>query len=556
MAMTTSSSKSVKAQPDCREVFTFKNPAGGAFLQIKFPWRVNVKTLSSVQQKSSVPMKIIFTALLLVSVLALRAAETNAPVAAKEINALAKIPDASHAPVRVTNTVAIAGERVTYVAETGMLPLLKADGTSRASIFYVAYTRTDGKADAKRPVTFCFNGGPGSASVWLHLGALGPRRVKMNEDGSLPAPPFALVDNEFSLLNASDLVFIDPVATGFSRPAKDEKTDQFFGDSGDLESVGEFMRLWTTRHDRWLAPKFVCGESYGVFRAAGLADHLRGRYGMYLNGLILVSGVLDFGTISGGTGNDLPYPLILPAYTAAAHFHKKLSADLQADLAKALSEAREFAKGEFSSALQQGAALPPAAREKIVTELVRLTGLKAAIFEDNNLRVDPSVFRKQLLHDDGLILGAYDARLTGRDGDAAAQGAGFDPAAAAVTGPFSAAMNSYVRSELKFEDDLPYELIAGVQPWNYGVRNNFANASDRLAAVMNQNPYLKILVLGGRCDLVCPIDTMRHSLGHMPLADAYQKNITFAEFEAGHMMYINRPDLEKLQEVVGKFVRP
>ena len=501
-------------------------------------------------------MKIFFCLLLCTAALPLRAADTNAPAAAKETNVFAKIPDASHAPVSVTNTVTIAGERVTYIAETGMLPLLKPDGSSRASVFYIAYTRTDGKAGAKRAVTFSFNGGPGSASVWLHLGALGPRRVKMNEDGSLPAPPFALADNEFSILNASDLVFIDPVATGFSRAAKDEKADQFFGDSADLDSVGEFIRLWTTRHDRWLSPKFLCGESYGVFRAAGLADHLRGRYGMYLNGLILVSGVLDFGTISGGTGNDLPYPLILPAYTAAAHFHKKLPSDLQADLTKALAEARDFARGAFTSALQQGASLPADERKKIAAELMRLTGLKPSVIEDNNLRVDPSVFRKQLLHDDGLILGAYDARLTGRDGDAAAQGTGFDPASAAVMGPFSAAMNSYVRSELKFEDDLPYELIAGVQPWNYGARNNFANASDRLASVMNQNPYLKILVLGGRCDLVCPIDTMRHSVDHMELAEAYRKNVVFAEFDAGHMMYINLPDLKKMQEVIRNFIGP
>ena len=513
-------------------------------------------------------MKKIAALLLLAAALPLRAADTNAPAAAPEKSALAQIPDASHAPVRVTNTVTIAGERVTYVAETGMLPLLKADGTSRASVFYVAYTRVDEKSEIgnrksemvavrkDRPVTFSFNGGPGSASVWLHLGALGPRRVKMNEDGSMPAPPFALADNEFSILNASDLVFIDPVATGFSRATKDEKPDAFFGDEADLDSVGEFIRLWTTRHDRWLAPKFVCGESYGVFRAAGLAEHLRGRYGMYLNGLILVSGVLDFGTISGGTGNDLPYELILPAYTAAAQFHKKLPADLQADLAQALAEARAFAKGEFSAALLQGASLPADERKKVMAELARLTGLKTSVIEDNNLRVDPAVFRKQLLHDDGLILGAYDARLTGRDGDAAAPGAGFDPASAAVMGPFAAAMNSYVRSELKFEDDLPYELIAGVQPWNYGVRNNFANASDRLASVMNQEPHLKILVLGGRCDLVCPIDTMRHSVDHLGLADDYRKNVSFAEFAAGHMMYINLPDLKKMQAELEKFVRP
>jgi len=480
-------------------------------------------------------------------------ANTNAPASKYE---LATIPDASFRPVVTTNSVTIGGEKVTYAAETGMLPVLKADGTSRASVFYVAYSRQNLDDTATRPVMFCFNGGPGSASVWLHLGALGPRRAKMNPDGSQPAPPFALADNEYSILNASDLVFIDPVATGFSRAAKDEKPADFFGDSADLDSVGEFIRLWTTRHDRWLSPKYVCGESYGVFRAAGLADHLRGRYGMYLSGLVLVSGVLDFATISPDTGNDLPYPLYLPAYTAAAHFHKKLPADLQSDLDKALAESRKFARGEYISALHAGAQLPEPERKKVVAELSRLTGLDSRTIEDNRLRIDPGVFRKQLLHDQGLILGAYDARLTGRDGDPAATGPAFDPSSTAVMGPFSAAMNFYVRGELKFEDDLPYELLAGVQPWNYGSRNNYPDASDRLASVMNQNPYLKILVCGGRCDLVCPIDTVRHSIEHMPVADDYRKNISFAEFDAGHMMYINQPDRQKLQKVLEQFLKP
>ncbi len=509
-------------------------------------------------------MKSLLTLALFAVALPLLAADTNAPVAPTNNFTAAKIPDAAHAPVRVTNSVMIAGVRVDYTAETGMLPILKADGASRASVFYVAYTRLE-KAEGeesgkrkqeKRPVTFCFNGGPGSASLWLHLGALGPRRVVMNADGSQPPPPSALTDNEYSILDASDLVFIDPVATGFSRAAKDEKADQFFGVDADLDCVGEFIRLWTTRHERWLSPKFLCGESYGVFRAAGLADHLRGRYGMYLNGLILVSGVLDFTTIYNVPGNDLPYPLILPAYTAAAHFHKKLPPDLQADLTKALAEAREFARGGYTTALRQGAALPAEEKQKVVAKLCRLTGLTAEVIRDNNLRIDESVFRKQLLHSEGLILGAYDARLTGRDGDAAAQGAGFDPSSAAVMGPFSAAMNSYVRSELKFEDDLPYELIAGVQPWNYGAKNTYANASERLASVMNQNPYLKILVVGGRCDLVCPVDTMRQSLDHMALAPELRKNISYAEFDAGHMMYINLPDLKKWQTTIEGWVKP
>ena len=480
-------------------------------------------------------------------------AETNST--APKIDA-ATIPDATHKPVFTTNTVTIAGQRVTYVAETGMLPVLKDDGSTRASVFYVAYTRVGETNKSSRPITFCFNGGPGSSSVWLHLGALGPRRVKMNDDGTLPKPPFGLVDNEYSILDNSDLVFIDPVATGFSRAAKDEKADTFFGDEGDLDSVGEFIRLWTTRHDRWLSPKFLCGESYGVFRAAGLADHLSSRYGMYLNGMILVSGVLDFATILNYAGNDVPYPLYLPAYTAAAHFHKKLPPDLQNDLTKALAESRAFAKGEYASALQKGDSLSAAEHKKIAAELVRITGLKPQVIEDNDLRVDEGSFRKQLLHDEGLILGAYDSRITGRDDDPASPYPDFDPSDAAVLGPFSAAVNSYVRGELKFEDDLPYEIIGNVQPWNYGAKNNYASSGQKLASTMNQNPYMKILVLGGRCDLVCPIDTVHYALDHMALDPNYRTNITYAEFDAGHMMYINLPDLKKMHTDVENFLKP
>ncbi len=501
----------------------------------------------------------LFLAISIVHVRAADAQKTNSPSAdtnAPAKNEAATIPDATHKPVFTTNTVTIAGQRVTYVAETGMLPILKNDGTTRASVFYIAYTRIGESDKSARPVTFCFNGGPGSSSVWLHLGALGPRRVKMNEDGTLPKPPFGLVDNEYSILGASDLVFIDPVATGFSRPAKDEKADEFFGDSADLDSVGEFIRLWTTRHGRWLSPKFLCGESYGVFRAAGLADHLRSRYGMYLNGLILVSGVLDFATIWNNPGNDVPYPLYLPAYTAAAQFHKKLPPDLQNDLPKALAEARAFAKGEYAAALQRGDSLSADEHKKIADELARLTGLKPQVIEDNNLRIDEGVFRKQLLHDEGLILGAYDARITGRDDDAASPNPDFDPSMAATLGPFSAAMNSYVRDELKFEDDLPYEILAGVQPWNYGVHNNYASAGDKLASTMNQNPFMRVLVFGGRCDLVCPIDTVHYALDHMALAPAYRANITYAEFDAGHMMYVNLPDLKKMQKDLENFLEP
>ncbi len=469
---------------------------------------------------------------------------------------IATIPDAATQPVMVTNTVTIAGERVTYAAETGMLPLLKSDGASRASVFYVAYTRIGDPNAANRPVTYCFNGGPGSSSVWLHLGALGPRRVKLNDDGTMPPPPFHLVDNEYSLLGVSDLVFIDPVATGYSRPAKDEKPDQFFGQSPDVESVGDFIRLWTTRHQRWLCPKYLCGESYGVFRAAGLAEHLHSRYGMYLNGLILVSGLLDFSTLRDGPGNDLPSIVYLPNYTATAQFHKKLPADLESDLPKALAEARDFAQGDYARALLRGRTLPADERAKIVAELARLTGLPASFIDDNDLRVDPSRFRKELLRDQGLIIGRYDARITARDGDKASPTPLFDPSFAATLGPFSAAMNAYVREDLKFTDDLPYEILAGVGPWNYDARGSYPSVAGRLASVMSQNPYLHVLVLGGLRDLACPLDGMRYSLDHLGIDPTLRKNIQFAEYESGHMMYVNLPDLQKMQRDLTAFVKP
>lgn len=468
----------------------------------------------------------------------------------------ASLPDASSKPVSITNSVTIAGEPVTYTAETGMLPLLKPDGASRASVFYTAYTRTGQTNHAVRPVMFCFNGGPGSSAVWLHLGGLGPRRVKLNDDGTMPPPPFGLTDNEYSILNATDLVFIDPVATGFSRPAKEEKADQFFGQSGDIESVAEFIRLWTTRNERWRSPKYLCGESYGVFRAAGLAAHLHSRYGLYLNGVVLLSGVLDFATLREGPGNDLPSIVFLPTLTATAHFHKKLPADLQADLPKALAESRAFARGEYAHALLAGAALPAPERAKAIKKLARLTGLKEQFIDDNDLQVTSSSFREMLLRDEGLILGRFDARVTGRDADKSSPNPRFDPSFAATLGPFSAAMNSYLREELKFQNDLPYEILASVSPWNFEARHSYPSVADQLATVMSQNPYLRVLVLGGLRDLACPPDGIRYSIDHMQLDPLLRQNVSYAEYASGHMMYVNLTDLKKLQGDLEKFVRP
>jgi carboxypeptidase C (cathepsin A) len=277
---------------------------------------------------------------------------------------------------------------------------------------------------------------------------------------------------------------------------------------------------------------------------------------MYLNGIVLLSGVLDFATLREGPGNDLPSLVFLPAFTATAYFHKKLPPDLQADLPKALAEARAFAKLEYPAALLQGAALAASERRHIAVKLARLTGLPAQVIEDNDLQVDSSTFRKELLRKEGLIIGRYDARITGRDADPSSRFPRFDPSYAATYGPFSAAMNAYVREELKFEDDLPYEILTGVQPWNFDARSSYPSVADRLASVMSQNPYLRVLVLGSLRDLACPIDGIHYSLDHLQLAQEYRRNISYAEYESGHMMYVNLPDLKKLQGDLAKFLNP
>jgi len=465
----------------------------------------------------------------------------------------AVVPDASRPPVTTEHTITVGERAVTYRAEAGMLPLLKDDGTVRASVFFVAYTLVGAGDVAARPILFCFNGGPGASAVWLHLGGLGPRRALMNEDGSLPPPPFELVDNEHTILPTADLVFIDPVATGFSRAAKDEKPEQFFGQEPDIGAMAEFIRLYTTRHARWRSPKFLCGESYGVFRAAGLAAELQDAHGMFLSGLVLVSGLIDFDTIRTGPCNDLPYALFLPSFTAVAHYHGRLPADLQADRGRAIAEARDFARGAYVAALFSGAALPADQRAETAARIARLTGLPERLVLEHDLRIDPATFQEELLADRRLICGRFDGRITGRDGDRSSGSPRFDPSFAAALGPLAATMNAYVREELGFESDLPYKVLAGVGPWPFG-QNSYASTSRQLADALANNPHLRVLVQSGRADLAVPVDSMRHSIDHLAIDPALRDNVTFVEYDAGHMMYLAEADLAKFHADLRDFI--
>ncbi len=454
--------------------------------------------------------------------------------------------------------MSINGVEIKYQAAAGTLVMKDEEGKPHATFFYVAYTRlTAGVTNpAGRPITFSFNGGPGSSSVWLHLGVLGPRRVFLKEDGGLPPPPFKLVDNDQSLLDVSDLVFIDPVSTGFSRPVPGEDPGKYHGVEQDLSSVGDFIRLYTTRNERWPSPKFIIGESYGTTRAAGLSGYLENNFGMYVNGIALISSVLDFSTLSFSAGNDLPYVFFLPSETAAAWYHKKLPPDLQADRAKALAESEQFALGGYSQALLRGAALPAEERGRVLKTLARLTGLSEDFLDRADLRVQAQEFFKELLRDERLTIGRYDTRRTGRDRNSAGETPDYDPSYTAVLGPYTATLNDYVRRELKFESDLPYEILTGkVSPWDYGnSKNRYLDVAETLREAMTHNPYLKVFVANGYYDMATPYLATRYTFDHIGLPAELRTNISMGYYDAGHMMYVNHPSLIQLKKDLAGFI--
>ena len=444
----------------------------------------------------------------------------------------------------------IGGEEVAYKSRAGMITLTKTYGEPRAKVFHVSYTRTGVEHAEKRPVCFCFNGGPGSSAVWLHMGAFGPKRVVMPDGGATaPKPPYELTDNEFTLLREADLVFVDPVSTGLSLAEKGEDSKQFHGFNEDLESVGEFIRLWITKHGRWGSPKFLMGESYGAIRVSGLADHLQDRYGMYLNGIILVSGLLDFKTLSPDEQNDVPYIGWLPGYTAAAHFHKKLAPELMADFQGTWGRVREFARGAYATALVKGSSLPAEDRERISAELSALTSLPKDYILRQNLKIDPSAFRHKLLESEGKVIGRFDARCVGWEGD---------PSMSAVFGVFSTTMNTYLRSKdgLNYETDRPYEILnGGVNPWNYGGGNRYFDVAGRLGSAMKQNPALHVFVACGYHDLATPPEGIEHTIRHMDLPQDLRGNFHYGYYDGGHMMYTAVPSLRQLSADVGNFLK-
>ena len=462
--------------------------------------------------------------------------------------------------VTTRHSITLADGELSYTATSGRIVLRQEGNTedkfdgpqAKAEVFVTAYT-ADSEDPASRPVTFAFNGGPGSSSVWLHLGLLGPRRVLMGDVGALLPPPYGLADNAQTLLRHSDLVFIDPVSTGYSRAVKGEKPKDFHGYGGDIASVGEVIRLWTTRNGRWMSPKYLCGESYGTTRAAGLTRYLQERYGMYLNGVVLISAVLDFGSIIFSGGNDDPYALYLPTYAAIGHYHGKLGDQPLRDV---LAAAEAYAAGDYPQLLARGARLTTDERAAAAARLAELTGLSADYLDRVNLRPEHIRFLTELLRDRRLVVGRIDGRFTGWDTDYGRDSWSVDPSMSAITGPYTAALNHYVRSELGYSSDLPYEILTDrVRPWSYAeFENQHVFVLDKLAAAMRTNPHMRVHVDCGYYDAATPYFAAEHAVAHLDIPPELAARVTFAYYEAGHMMYLHEPSRLAQSEQLARFV--
>ncbi len=459
-------------------------------------------------------------------------------------------------PVVTKHELRAGGRTLRYTVTTGVMPLRNTTtGETEARIFYMAYT-LDGVADrAQRPLMFSFNGGPGSSSVWLHMGALGPKRVRMLDDGGMPPPPFQLVDNEQTWLDFTDLVFIDPVGTGFSRAARPDLASRYFGLQGDIQSVGEFIRLYLARNERWSSPLFLVGESYGTTRASGLSGYLIER-GIAFNGIMLISTIMNFQTARFAKGNDLPYILFLPTYTAIAWYHKKLPADMQSDLRRTLDEVERWAANEYTVALAKGDRLTPAERQEVIDRLNRYTGLDKRFIDNSDLRIEIQRFDKELLRDEKRTVGRLDGRFKGIDALAVTDTPDFDPSMAAIRPPYTATFNNYVRGELGFRSDLEYYILGGgVGRWDFGSDNTYADTSEALRSAFAKNPYMKLFVASGYYDLATPYFATQYTLRHMGLDPSLQPSVTATYYEAGHMMYIDTRELARLKSDAAAFVR-
>jgi carboxypeptidase C (cathepsin A) len=459
------------------------------------------------------------------------------------------------------HSIKLGGQAIPYKATAATILLKNEKEEPTALIYYTAYTRTDAKDMTQRPLAFVYNGGPGSASLWLHMGAFGPRRVLTTNADDTPPAPYKMTDNAGSLLDRTDLVFIDPVGTGFSHAVGKAQDKDFWGVDSDVKSLAQFITTYVSRNDRWNSPKFLIGESYGTFRSAALSNYLQSHDGMYFNGIVLISSVLDLGTLSFNPGEDMPYVFYVPSYAATAWYHKVLR-DRPENLNAFLDEARNFARTEYAAALMKGTKLSAPEKADIAKKLSRYTGLDEEYLVKANLRVNLPQFMEQLQRSRGLTTGRLDARFSGLTYDLLAEFADYDPQSNAITGAFTAAFNAYVRDDLKFGQDKSYRAISDIGEnwdWKHRVGPNFdfpgsPNVEGDLIQAMLTNPHLQIEVENGLYDLATPFFATEYTMEHLGLPEKLQKNIHLQYYDAGHMMYLRDDDLTKLKNNVASFI--
>lgn len=458
----------------------------------------------------------------------------------------------------VTHHTMVAGDGKTlaYTVTTGRMPVRDEFGNIEAQVFYMAYTLKDARPE-ERKLMFSFNGGPGSPSLWLHLGALGPKRIPMLNDGELPPPPYALVDNPHTWLEHTDLVFIDPVGTGYSQAVDEKAAEKFWSVTGDIESVSEFIRLYLTRFERYASPLYLVGESYGTTRAAGISKYLLER-GVAFNGVVLVSSAMSFLTLDFMHQSVTPYILFLPTYAATAWYHQALPGRTgrRRGLKPFLREVEEFANGEYAQALLLGDRLPAARRRKVVQALHRFTGLDEGYLERVNLKIEIMSFCKELLRDRKRTVGRLDSRITGFDSRPDGSKIEHDPSMSALMPPYTMAFNDYVRRELGYKSDLPYHIFYGIKkPWTWDLpKDEVTDTSHALRDAMLRNPHMKVFVASGYYDLATPYFATEFTLAQLELEPALRANIRTFEYEAGHMMYTHEESLRRLHAEIGEFL--